>query len=802
MCDGFSCRILQLTDKRQIHMAATDSITHTLLSIGKVFVLSALICGLRAEPVPFPTSALQGKVYDATKSPIPGARVLLSGDRLRASASTSTGEAGEFSIAIDPGVYQLRVVADGFRDYTSTVTVEDKKNAVADILLQVAPRQEALTVSDTANYQVITTSSLKTSIPLSDVPQSVSVVTHDLIRDQSMQNMADVVRYVPGITMAQGEGHRDAPVIRGNSTTADFYVNGVRDDVQYLRDLYNVERVEAVKGANALTFGRGGGGGVINRVTKEAQFYPIREISLQGGAYGNKRFSTDLGHSFNDKLAFRLNGMYENSDSFRRNVNLERYGVSPNLIYKPNDTTQLRVGYEHFDDGRTVDRGIPSFAGRPSAADRRTFFGNPNISFATAGVNLGSVTLEHQAGAMNIRNHTLVGDYDKFYQNILPGAVNADSTLASLSGYSNATQRRNLFNQTDVTGTVFTGRLRHTLLIGAELGRQHSDNFRNTAYFGNTATTINVPFANPTIDSPVTFRQSATDADNFATNHVSAVYVQDQVEVTRWLQVVGGVRYDYFNIDFHNNRTAENLSRSDNMVSPRAGLVLKPISTLSLYTSYSVSYLPSSGDQFSSLTATTQTLKPEKFSNYEVGAKWDANRALSFNAAVYRLDRTNTTARDPNNPAITVQTGSQRTKGFEAGVNGNVMRKWRIVGGYAYQDAYITNATTAAAAGAKVGLVPHHTFSLWNHYSVWSRFSAGLGVISSASMFTGVDNTVRLPQFTRADLAAFYSISETIRLQANVENLFDRTYYATAQGNNNIMPGYARTVRLGLVARF
>jgi catecholate siderophore receptor len=374
--------------------------------------------------------------------------------------------------------------------------------------------------------------------------------------------------------------------------------------------------------------------------------------------------------------------------------------------------------------------------------------------------------------------------------------------LVSISGYSNATLRRNLLNQTDLTGIVHTGWLRHTFLVGSEFGRQRSDNFRNTAYFPNDATSVNVPFWTPRYNGPVSFRQSASDADNFATNYVAAVYAQDQVELTRHVQIVAGLRYDRFNIDFHNNRNDENLKRRDNMVSPRAALLIKPVAALSAYASYSVSYLPSSGDQFSSLTATTQTLKPEKFTNYEVGAKWDATRSLSFNTAVYRLDRTNTTARDPNDPARIVQTGSQRTNGYELSINGDLTRRWRTVGGYAYQDARITSATTAAAKGAYVALVPNHTFSLWNNYSILPRWAMGLGVIHQAEMLAGIDNAVQLPEFTRIDLATFYSLTETVRLQVNVENLLDRTYYVTAHSNNNIMPGYARAVRIGLVARF
>jgi catecholate siderophore receptor len=745
---------------------------------------------------------IQGKVLDPSGSPIAGARVTAAPQGRVAAVSTHTGPAGEFSISVNEGSYTLHIAADGFLEFQQTFTAGQPGMTPLEIVLRVAPRRDVVTVTESANYQVLTSSSARTPTPLRDVPQSIAVVTRDLMRDQAMQSMADVVRYVPGITMAQGEGHRDAPVIRGNVTTADFYVNGVRDDVQYNRDLYNLERVEAVKGANALTFGRGGGGGVINRVTKEAQFFPVGELALQGGTFSNKRLTTDLGRSVSDAFAFRLNGLYENSDSFRHDVNVERYGISPTLTMRPGSRTSIRLGYEYFNDDRTVDRGIPSFQGRPSGAHRSTFFGDPDANHATAGVHLGSATLEHQLGRFAVRNATLIGDYDKFYQNLVPGAVNASHTMVSLSGYNNATVRRNVFNQTDVTGVVATGRLRHTLLMGAEFGRQRSTNFRKTGYFGGTATSVSVPFGNPRFAGPVEFRQSASDADNLATNHVASAYVQDQIELNRFVQLVAGLRYDRFTIDFHNNRTNEDLSREDHMAAPRAGLIFKPVAQVSLYTSYSVAYLPSSGDQFSSLTATTQTLEPEKFSNYEVGAKWDLSRTLSLTTAVYRLDRTNTTARDPNNPAITVQTGSQRTNGYELGVNGNITGRWLVVGGYAWQDAFVTSATTAAAEGAQVALVPHHTFSLWNNFRVLPRLSMGLGVIHQAEMYTGVDNTVRLPEFTRADLAAYYTVTEMVRLQANLENVFDRNYFATAHSNNNILPGYARALRVGLVARF
>jgi len=472
------------------------------------------------------------------------------------------------------------------------------------------------------------------------------------------------------------------------------------------------------------------------------------------------------------------------------------------MTLAPSQQTKITLGYEYFRDLRVADRGIPSFQGLPADTPIATYFGNPDDSHVHALVNLGSVTLEHGVGRLTIRNHSLIGDYDRGYQNFVPGAVTADETQVSLSAYNNATWRRNLFNQTDFTYTAFTGRIKHTLLAGAEIGRQLTENFRNTGYFNNTSTSILVPIANPTIDTPVTFRQSATDANNHLKANLAATYVQDQVELSPHVQVIGGLRFDYFDLQYHDNRANADLRRIDNLVSPRAGIIFKPLALFSIYGSYSVSYLPSSGDQFSSLTTITQQVKPEKFNNYEMGVKWDIRRELSLTAAVYRLDRTNTRATDPNDPTRIVQTGRQRTNGFELGWTGNITRAWKIAGGYAYQNALVTSSTTAAVAGAQVAQVPHHTFSLWNNYQAISRLGVGLGIVHRADMFAAIDDTVRLPGYTEADVAVYVSLSEKMRLQANLENLFDARYYINADSNTNISPGSPRAVRLALVARF
>jgi catecholate siderophore receptor len=649
-----------------------------------------------------------------------------------------------------------------------------------------------------------TSSATKTPTLLRDIPQAVTVINRVLIRDQGMQGMADVVRYVPGITMGQGEGNRDQPTIRGNSTSADFFVDGVRDDAQYYRDLYNVERVEALKGSNAMVFGRGGGGGVINRVIKDAGWTPTGELTVQGGSYNNRRATIDFGRGLTSMVAARFNGVYENSDVFRDNVWLRRQGINPTLsVASPSENTRVSLGYESFLDYRAADRGIPSFANAPVQTDISEFFGNPAVNYSRVRVNGGSASIAHETSrGLNLNNQTRFTAYNKIYQNVVPGVVSASGADVSLSAYNNAHDRKNLFNQTDLTYAARTGSVSHMLLLGGEMGRQVTDNFRNTGFFNDTSATLVVPVAEATIATPVFFRQSATDANNHVINTTRSIYAQDQVEVNEHVQMIAGIRYENFEIRFHDNRGNSNLERSDAMVSPRVGLLVKPVAAASFYTNYSVSYLPSSGDQFSSLTDVTAALEPEQFANLEAGAKWDVADRLALTAAVYRLDRSNTRAPSPIDPSVTVQTGKQRSTGYELGVTGNVTSAWGIAGGFSRQKAVITSTTSSATSGTTAPLVPASTFSFWNKYHVAPRFSLALGLTHQTDMYAAISNTVKLPAFTRLDGGLYFSLTEGVRTQLNLENIFNEKYYPLANGNNNITPGSPRSIRVSVTTGF
>src|SRR5580765_402439 len=322
-------------------------------------------------------------------------------------------------------------------------------------------------------YTNSTSVATKVNTPLLNIPQSLSVLTQDFIRDQGFSSLTDVTRYVPGVAVHQGEGNRDELVIRGVDSSANFFVNGFRDDVQYFRDLYNTQSIEVVKGPSALIFGRGAGGGLVNRTLKEADGARVYEATMQTGSYSDRRVALDAGQAINENVAARLNAFYEGSDTFRDFGKLERYGINPTLTLKPDDDTRIKLSYEFYHDFRLADRGNPS-QGIPGGATRfnptgpfapngdlTTFFGSSSYNYAHVEVQTGMAVIEHDFGnGVTVKNSSLYADYNRGYRNVYPGgtgapaaagggAVTPDQTQVSLNAYENNTPRENAFNQTD-----------------------------------------------------------------------------------------------------------------------------------------------------------------------------------------------------------------------------------------------------------------------------------------------------------------------------------------------------------------
>jgi len=533
----------------------------------------------------------------------------------------------------------------------------------------------------------------------------------------------------------------------------------------------------------------------------------------------------------NENVAVRLNAFYEGSDTFRDYGHLERYGINPTVTLKPTDDTKIKLSYEFYHDFRLADRGNPS-QGLPLPGgatrfnpttpfapngDLRTFFGSPLYNYAKVEVQTGMAVIEHDFGnGLTVRNGSIYADYNRGYRNVYPGgtgapasagggAVTSDQTQLSLNAYQNYTPRENAFNQTDFVYKTITGPVAHTIAFGTEFGRQTGLSLRNSGQFPANAGLPYVivnPFS-PTYYGPVTFNHIPSDANSKYRLNIASGYVQDQIEVTRGLQFLVGARYDNFDLTALDQNANMNRNRVDNLISPRVAVIIKPIDTVSLYTAWSTSYLPASGDQFSALSPGTLILEPQKFESTEIGAKWNINPKLLFTAAVYELIRTNVPIVNPSDPTLFFPSGAHNIRGFETALTGYITPEWQSVLGYAYTDARITSATSATIVpGNRVQLVPYNQVSLWNKYQINPIWAAALGVIYFSDSFASSDDSVRLPGFVRVDAALYAKIDENWRLQFNVENIFNKGYWATADGNNNISPGQPRTFRLTALARF
>jgi len=690
-------------------------------------------------------------------------------------------------------------------------------------------------------YSNSTAVATKTNTPLINVPQSINVLTKSFIQDQSFQSVTDATRYVPGVAAHQGEGNRDELVIRGVDSSANFFVNGFRDDVQIFRDLYNMQSIEVLKGPSALTFGRGVGGGLINRTLKEANWSNEKQINAQIGSYWNRRVAIDLDQAVNPNLAVRLNTFYEKSDSFRQYGWLDRYGINPTATYQPDGATKIRLSFETYHDRRTADRGNPSqsnfnfalnganaaaFRANPALPfapnkDLTVFFGSPTLNIARADVNSAMAFIEHDfANGLTAQNSTLIADYKKFYQNVYPGngalsgALNPSDPAFNRAAYNHETDRTNVFNQTDFVYKTATGPLFHTIAFGTEFGRQSGIDYRETGIFPNGSNTIVGDPFNPTYFGSVTFIHhfsgsgntdgvTSADSNSRYRANISSAYARDTIEITKYLQLIGGVRFDRFDLDTVDQNTNTDRSRVDNKLSPGAAVILKPKENLSFYYSYMVSFLPASGDQFSSLSNGTVILEPQKFENNEIGVKWSILPRLMYTAAIYDLKRTNVPIGDPNNPGFFLLSGAHRIRGFETALNGYITDLWQSSLGYAYTDARIdSNTSTTVVAGNRIQLVPLHQFSWWNKYQFTPRWAGALGLVYLSDSFASSDDTVRLPGWVRIDGGVFYTLNEHWKAQINVENIFNKGYWASADGNNNISPGQPRTIRVTAAAKF
>ena len=630
----------------------------------------------------------------------------------------------------------------------------------------------------------------KTPTPLIDVPQGVSFITEDQLEDQSVRQLGEALRYVPGISLETGEGHRDEVFIRGQETTADFYIDGLRDDAQYYRPLYNIDRIEVLKGANALIFGRGAGGGAINRVAKTAK---VGRESLAGDAsidsFGGFAVLGDVNHTLNDAVAVRLNATYEEFANDRDFYEGRFIGVSPTLTVEPGPYSRLTASYTYDDDSRVTDRGVPALGNRPLTGFDETFFGDPDFNDSRAIAHIGRLRGEHEFAPGLTANATLqFADYDKIYANLVPSGT--DGNTVAFGGYEDAQDRQNLIGQANLVWETEGDFLSSTLLVWLALVGQDSLNTRRTVSFpnGNRAALQDVITPPAFTLNPIS-RSRNSRLDTFS------IYAQEQLGLGEYVQIIAGLRYDRFDLTTFDGIAIESVSRIDDRVSPRLGLIVKPDPRLSFYASFAESFLPQSGDQFFILSQQDAALEPETFTNYEIGAKWAPLDTVLVTAAAFRLERSNTRASDG---LVTVQTGKSRVEGFEIAAVGEVSNFWKANLGYTYLDGELLTSSEFGTAGQRLQQLPRHQVTAWNRFDFTEKLGFGLGVIHQSSQFASFSNTVVLPSYWRVDAAAYYTASDRLSFQVNVENLLNEDYYPSAHGNNNIQPGEPFSVRFGV----
>ena len=639
---------------------------------------------------------------------------------------------------------------------------------------------------------------LKTPVPILDVPQTVSIVTDVDIRKQGFREIGDIIRYTPGVNTSQGEGHRDSVVFRGVRSTADFFQDGVRDDVQYYRSLYNVEQVEILRGPNALLFGRGGTGGIINRVTKKAvigETFTAHDVGID--SFGAADIALDTNFQLDNGVALRINLHSDTLANHRDHYDGNRVGFNPTMTIKVSPETTVFLSYEYADHERFIDRGIPTINGSPDESLSDIVFGNSSANVQTLEATIMRAQVEHTISDTSKANFSFTSSsFDKLYQNIY--ASGYDGTLVTMDGYYDPTERDNTIMSANLVNELSLGGVVHTLLIGAEFIQTDNENLRYDANWSTTNDdneifnitrpmdfTVNSGGVATALDYVTKLnRQTASDIS------VTSIFIQDQIDLSdNWKLMVGG-RLDDFDITVDDIKNGTSESRNDNTFSPRAGVIYKPQENVSLYLSYSESFLPRSGEQFKALSATSARLDPDVFESTEIGMKVALNENISLNAAYF--DSEQVRAERDNDTGETSEVRGLTVDGFEIELKGRVVDNLNLA--IAYSD--LSGETSSGGIPREI---PEHTLSAFVAWEVNEKLSVGLGLTQQGESKIK-DNTpgLVLPEYTRVDLSAYYQVAPNLSVQMNVENLMDELYFPHSHSTHQASVGESVNSRVSL----
>ncbi len=652
--------------------------------------------------------------------------------------------------------------------------------------------------------------SLKTPTPILDVPQSLSIVTLEQMQRQAFVTVGDLINYTPGVNNSQGEAHRDAIVFRGIRSTADFYIDGTRDDVQYFRPLYNLEQIEILRGPNALLFGRGGAGGILNRVTKKAVIDSnFNDYRVAVDSFGEHNLQFDSNYTVNDTTAVRFNAYYEGLDSERDFADGDRWGVNPTAKFVLGDSTVLDLSYEYLDHSQFIDRGIVTGSdGEPIDNFDDIVFGDRDLNEAELEAHLLRAILQHEfSDALKGNVTAFYGDYDKVYENFYASGYDEENSPdeVTLDGYLDTTDRQNLILTGNLVGQFDTGSIGHTVLFGGEYIDTSSDQDRYNAFW-DTTQDDNEVFS---ISRPLNLRGGVgvNAAGQLATNdftvdlnddtrvdiEVYSFYLQDEIALSEQFSLVLGARYDNFDIEVFNVPANETRRRNDNEITPRGGLIFKPRENISLYASYSETFLPRSGEQFANINGDADDLDPDEFESREIGMKWDFDTGLSLTMAYFENEQTR--ADIDNETGENFEIRGLEVDGFEVQLEGQVGDNLYIRGGYSYLDGETGDGETPRE-------LPENMASIWSVYQLNSQWGFGLGATYQDESLVTDGGTATLPSYTRVDAAVYYEFSNKLRMQLNVENLLDEEYYPTSHSTHQVTVGEPINARLTISGNF
>lgn len=665
-------------------------------------------------------------------------------------------------------------------------------------------------------YQVVvSTTAAKIDVPLRDIPQTVNVIPKALMEDQGAISLQDALRNVPGIGFSNGDGQRDQVNIRGFSAIADQFVDGIRDDALYFRDLANVEQIEVLKGPAAVLYGRGSSGGLINRITKKPLDTPMINLTATLGSYNFQRYEADINQPLGDNVALRINGARQTSDGFRNQYFVDREFIAPSIQFDISEKTRLLLQAEYLDDRRLNDFGVPAINGRPVKVNIDTYYGSANArrdDYVQSRVSAGSFVLEHKFSEdVKLRNAFRMYRYDLDRNNTVVSSITGTISNPIANRRYSTVQREEdgYFNQTDLSIKAHAFGLEHALLFGMEFGEQKKD-----ALSGNYQNPASVSLYNPVLTPSA--RVGLAPSDSTGTSTTAALYMQDLVTLSEHWKALVGARYDRFNQETKDNLSPAKLDRVDKEWSPRAGLVYQPTDDVSFYGSYTKSFQPSQETFNLAFNNNAAQLAPEETTNYEVGAKLDwLNGNLSTMVSLFRLERTNIKSADPANSNRLIPVGEQRTDGLELSAMGRLAEGWDVNAGYAYMDAKITDSPSTMAVnivgeparvaleGNRASLTPRHSANLWISHRFGNGFGLGGGVVLVGDQYTSASNVVKLPGYTRFDASAFYE-TKSYDLRLTLNNLLDKEYYISAHGGADLYntPGAPRSALLSLRLKF